>query len=67
MLAATAAPVTDRLSLSRRAAATELLLARRKALESMRRAGIDVIDALPSSSLQAAVDHYVRIKRLGRL
>ena len=62
-----AAPVTDRLSLSRRAAATELLLARRKALESMRRAGIDVIDALPSSSLQAAVDHYVRIKRLGRL
>jgi uncharacterized protein (DUF58 family) len=61
------APVTDRLSLVRRAAATELLLARKKALESMRRGGIQVIDALPSQSLQAAVDHYVKIKQRGAL
>ncbi len=67
LAAQAAAPVTDRLTLMRRAAAIELLLARQKTLEAMRQGGIRVVDVLPSASLEAVVEQYVRIKRGGAL
>ena len=50
-----------------RAAANELVLARAKTLESMRRSGIQVVDVAPTSAIEAVVNQYLEIKQRGAL
>ncbi|MDX1492426.1 MAG: DUF58 domain-containing protein [Longimicrobiales bacterium] len=51
----------------RRAAAEALLESRAKALQSMRRAGVHVVDSAPGDAAGAALDKYAEIKRRGLL
>ena len=61
------APVTTSAEVYQRAAATEMVLARAKTLQAMRRAGIQVVDARPDGVIEAAVNRYVEIKTRGAL
>ncbi|MBI1851570.1 MAG: DUF58 domain-containing protein [Planctomycetes bacterium] len=67
LFAAAAAPCDDRPSAYRRAAATELVLARAHALAKMRDHGIQVLDIAPEAAVAEAVNRYVTIKRRGAL
>ena len=49
------------------AAAEELLSAREEALQQMRRAGVDVVDASPSQLAIAVVNRYLEVKARGVL
>ena len=49
------------------AAAEELLSAREEALQQMRRAGVDVVDASPTQLSAAVVNRYLEIKARGVL
>ena len=51
----------------RRAAAEALLEARAKALQTMRRAGVQTVDVVPGSACGAVLDKYTEIKRRGLL
>lgn len=51
----------------RRAAAEELVQARAAALQTMRRAGILVVDADPGDALAATLDQYAEVKERGLL
>jgi uncharacterized protein (DUF58 family) len=67
LFAAASETPTDRSGAYRRAAASELVTARRRSLERLRRAGVQVLDILPTDSVTAAVDAYLEIKLRGRL
>ena len=67
LVAAANAEVADEPAAYRRAAASELVLARERTLRAMRQAGIGVVDALPTASMEAVVNRYVEIKRRGTL
>lgn len=60
-------PGHGELSLYRQAVAEELVLARREALERMRRAGVSVIDVSPHAMTAALVNRYLEIKARGAL
>ena len=64
---AAARPVARKAAAYRRAAAEELLQARRDALTVMRRTGILVVDTLPGEALVNTLDKYVEIKERGLL
>ena len=64
---AAAQVVRDDATAFRRAAATELSLARETALETMRRSGILVVDVAPEKTLAATLDSYVEVKERGLL
>lgn len=64
--AVSATPAGDR-SPYRRAAAEALLDSRARALQSMRRAGVHVVDSVPGDAAGAALDEYAEIKRRGLL
>jgi len=51
----------------RQAAAEELLEARAGALQSMRRSGVQVVDALPGAACHATLAKYAEVKRRGLL
>ena len=68
-LAAAALPAgrTSSAALYESAAAEELLSARDEALQQMRRAGVDVVDASPSHLSVAVVNRYLEVKARGML
>ncbi|HEY7566286.1 MAG TPA: DUF58 domain-containing protein [Gemmatimonadaceae bacterium] len=55
------------LGLFESAAAEELILARREALERMRRAGVTVLDVSPQTMTAAVINRYLEIKARGSL
>lgn len=59
--------VSDEMDAFRRGAAEELLHARGLALRTMRRGGVQVVDALPGALVGATLDRYVEIKERGLL
>ena len=65
--AAALAPAEDLDAVYHRAAANELVIARAKTLESMRRAGIQVVDVEPTASIEGVVNQYIEIKQRGTL
>lgn len=67
LAAAATAPAQDLPGAYRRAAATELVLARARMLAGMRRAGILIADVAPEAAVSATVNQYLRIKRSGAL
>ncbi|MEO0649926.1 MAG: DUF58 domain-containing protein, partial [Planctomycetota bacterium] len=67
LFAAASAPADGLDGAYRRAAAAELVGARRTSLERRRRAGVHVVDIEPDQSVTAAVDAYLDIKLRGRL
>jgi uncharacterized protein (DUF58 family) len=67
LAAAAAARADSRPGAYRRAAATELVLARARLLAGMRRAGILIADVAPEAVVSATVNQYLRIKRSGAL
>lgn len=60
-------PVGDEEEVYRRAAAEELLDARARALQRMRKSGVQTVDARPGSAAEALVARYSEIKRRGLL
>ena len=60
-------PVADKRAAYRRAAATELVLARARTLAKMREHGIRVADVPPGGAVAAAVNRYIEIKRRGEI
>jgi uncharacterized protein (DUF58 family) len=68
-LVAAASPADRRstTALYESAAAEELLSAREEALQQMRRAGVDVVDASPTQLSAAVVNRYLEIKARGVL
>jgi len=68
-LAAAAQPTghSSSTALYESAAAEELLSAREEALQQMRRAGVDVVDASPSQLAIAVVNRYLEVKARGVL
>jgi uncharacterized protein (DUF58 family) len=68
-LVAAASPADRRTTsaLYESAAAEELLSAREEALQQMRRAGVDVVDASPTQLSAAVVNRYLEIKARGVL
>ena len=67
LAAAAIAPAQELPDAYRRAAATELVLARARTLAGMRRAGIVIADVAPDAVVSATVNQYLRIKRSGAL
>jgi uncharacterized protein (DUF58 family) len=67
LAAAATAPAQALPDVYRRAAATELVLARARTLAGMRRAGIVIADVAPDAVVSATVNQYLRIKRSGAL
>lgn len=65
--AAARRPATDEKEVFRRAAAEELLDARARALQRMRKSGVQTVDALPGSASDALLARYSEIKRRGLL
>jgi uncharacterized protein (DUF58 family) len=61
------APVTEIGAAYHRAAASELVVARAKTLEGMKRSGIQVVDVAPTASIEAVVNQYLDIKQRGAL
>lgn len=61
------APAADAERALRRAAATELLLARARTLARMREQGIRVADVAPEAAVADVVNRYLEIKRRGAL
>ncbi|HVR75062.1 MAG TPA: DUF58 domain-containing protein [Planctomycetota bacterium] len=64
---ATTAPAVDAPAACRRAAATELVLARARSLARLRERGVLVADVDPAGAVTAVVNRYIEIKRRGVL
>lgn len=65
--AAAAGEESEEIAPFRRAAAEELIEARAKALQAMRRAGVQTVDVLPGSACGALLAKYTEIKGRGLL
>ncbi len=65
LVRASLAPAPDERSAYRRAAASELALARERTLTRMRSSGIQVLDVAPTAALEAVIHRYIEIKRRG--
>jgi hypothetical protein len=65
--AAAAGQESEQIAPFRRAAAEELIEARAKALQTMRRAGVQTVDVLPGAACGAVLAKYAEIKGRGLL